>query len=672
MTMDVTWLVLLLIEHADHRLNRALQAAFRQLNLLPKAFVGIFYDDCLVVADSQDEQQRSVSESDRFDVLTGQKIGHKKTVGFTIPCTEPVLRSRGQLLKQVTVDKLLGVLIRMDNQPDQSLQDKRALEAQAEIHPIAKLPVPLEEKATLLALKTAGARYGLELEEPTARVARDFDQCVLQTLCGQRALRCKYTSMGLAWRGHRLFIEMAIPYQAFDMARRQLLRLPFPVELVREVWEYRGGCCLKGLGSRVASRLGPPLSLALCGLVSTGSLVALCSLRLGGRSGLTGGVIFKLSCGVIAGMEPPWPGALGVVVSRSRRGTTSAGSARTFPTVVLEYHSILSGADLDGQVVKEIVPRNWCCNIWLVYAVWSWSDMEPTSLTRVTQMLSSETGAGALSSPVGALMVVDAHPLPSVLPFERDSGAPPLLYGTVPLVPKSESGLPEEQHPLTYLSVWAVGFDKATYNLSKDWLKALMPGEMRGARPDAMTLDITWAITLLLEHSHCFQQFKAGYLLDREQCFDRLPWSITYELEASVGYPVAWTAADRRFNKELLTAFRLGPSGWAILGLHKRFQARSCFQRAPCCTANGSLGLTQPFIGNFYDDCLVVANTEAERQLSMDESHKFDELTGQLLGHKNTVGFVVPSGVAVAPLTSRGTPLKQVAAEKFAWCPCSY
>ena len=86
---------------------------------------------------------------------------------------------------------------------------------------------------------TAGARYGLELEQPSAPIAHDFDQCVLQALCGQRPLRCTYTSMGLAWRGHRLYIETAVPYQAFDMARRQLLRLPLAVELFREVWEFR-------------------------------------------------------------------------------------------------------------------------------------------------------------------------------------------------------------------------------------------------------------------------------------------------------------------------------------------------------------------------------------------------------------------------------------------------
>ena len=113
-----------------------------------------------MVANSQAEQQLSVDESDRFDELTGQKIGHKKTVGFTVPFTEPLLRSRdvprGVLLKQVNVDKLLWVLFPVDNTPDPTLQDKRVLGAQAFLPGIVKLPAPLEEKAALIALKTAG------------------------------------------------------------------------------------------------------------------------------------------------------------------------------------------------------------------------------------------------------------------------------------------------------------------------------------------------------------------------------------------------------------------------------------------------------------------------------------------------------------------------------------
>ena len=207
--------------------------------ILPQAFLGNFFDDCLVVAASTDQRQQSMDESDKFDTFTGQRIGHKKTVGFVIAVEAQPLTSRGVVLQQVSVDKLLGVLIPMDNQPDRSLQDKRAIDAGRDILAIVKLPIPLEEKAGLIALKTAGARYGLEIEEPTESVSHDFDQAVLQALCSQRALRCKATSMALAWKGHRLFLEMACPYQAFDMARRQLARSPLARQLLREVWEYR-------------------------------------------------------------------------------------------------------------------------------------------------------------------------------------------------------------------------------------------------------------------------------------------------------------------------------------------------------------------------------------------------------------------------------------------------
>ena len=64
-----------------------------------------------------------------------------------------------------------------------------------------------------------------------------------------------------------------------------------------------------------------------------------------------------------------------------------------------------------------------------------------------------------------------------------------------------------------------------------------------------MTMDIAWLVTLLLEHSHCYSQGKAGYLLDREKCFDRLPWSITFQLEREAGYPELWSKADQRLNQ---------------------------------------------------------------------------------------------------------------------------
>ena len=119
----------------------------------------------------------------------------------------------------------------------------------------------------------------------------------------------------------------------------------------------------------------------------------------------------------------------------------------------------------------------------------------------------------------------------------KDLSPLPLLFGTVSLLPKTDTGLPDDQRPLTCLSLWNVGWDKAIYNLTKPWLDQLLPVEMRGARPGGMTMDVAWVVTLLLEHAHCFSQNKAGYLLDREKCFDRLPWSITFALEQHAGFP---------------------------------------------------------------------------------------------------------------------------------------
>ena len=245
----------------------------------------------------------------------------------------------------------------------------------------------------------------------------------------------------------------------------------------------------------------------------------------------------------------------------------------------------------------------------------------------------------------------------------------PLLFGTVPLVPKSESGLPADQRPLTCLSLWNVGWDKATYTLTKEWLESLMPCAMRGARPEAMTMDIVWVVTLLIEHAHCYSQGKAGYFLDREKCFDRLPWEITFELERATGFPPKWTEADRRLNAGLRTAFRLGPlvgPFWTSTNSFRQGLASSV-RRVTLVMAvwvRRQLNtLPKAFVGNFFDDCLVVANTPAERQTSMNESDRFDELTGQKIGHKKTVGFTTLPGSQ--PLTSRGVLLRQVDVDKL-------
>ena len=183
-----------------------------------------------------------MGESDRFDVLTGQKVSSNKTVGFNVPEGDTPLLSRGIPLRIVMVDKLLGVLVPMGAQCDPTLQDRRIAEARQFIDEVARMPVPLEENARLISLKTAGARYGLEVAMSSRSAVTDFDQKALQVLCGPRVLRCKTTSMALArMEGHLFFLEMATPYQAFAMARRQLCRSELARRRFQEVWEHRVG-----------------------------------------------------------------------------------------------------------------------------------------------------------------------------------------------------------------------------------------------------------------------------------------------------------------------------------------------------------------------------------------------------------------------------------------------
>ena len=143
----------------------------RQMYILPQAFLGktssmiaLWWLPRLTSANNLWMSLTSLTPS------LARELATRKTVGFVIAVEAQPLTSRGVVLQQVSVDKLLGVLIPMDNQPDRSLQDKRAIDAGKEIPAIVKLPIPLEEKAGLIALKTAGARYGLEIEEPTESV----------------------------------------------------------------------------------------------------------------------------------------------------------------------------------------------------------------------------------------------------------------------------------------------------------------------------------------------------------------------------------------------------------------------------------------------------------------------------------------------------------------------
>ena len=157
--------------------------------------------------------------------------------------------------------------------------------------------------------------------------------------------------------------------------------------------------------------------------------------------------------------------------------------------------------------------------------------------------------------------------------------------------------------------------------------------------------------------------------MDREKCFDKFPLGVLYQLEKNTGYPKKLTDANRKFNKNLKSAFRFG----ALVG--PWLQATNSFRHH----SSGAVRrvtlliglwvkrqvwiLPRAMVGNFFDYCLVITDTKAQRQKSMNESEKFDTLTGQRVGHEKTAAF----GAHMDPrdeLTSRGTKLRSVEAEK--------
>ena len=212
----------------------------RQVRILPRAFICNFFDDCMVIAADVDERQTSMNENDKMDALTGQRTGHAKTVGFSCPA-EPteVLKSRGQTLRIVDAEKALGVLVQVHGERNTTIQDKRVDTASKEIDRIKKLPINLDAKANLISLKTAGARYGIELTPPSKEAERHFDQKVLLALCGRKQLRCKATCLTLLWKGHLLFLEVATPYQMLTAAQRQLARAPWIRQMFQRIWQLR-------------------------------------------------------------------------------------------------------------------------------------------------------------------------------------------------------------------------------------------------------------------------------------------------------------------------------------------------------------------------------------------------------------------------------------------------
>ena len=49
--------------------------------------------------------------------------------------------------------------------------------------------------------------------------------------------------------------------------------------------------------------------------------------------------------------------------------------------------------------------------------------------------------------------------------------------------------------------------------------------------------------------------------------------------------------------------------------------------------------LPRALVRNFFDDCLVIIHIQQDMQLSIDQSGRFDDFTGQRVGHKKTMAF---------------------------------
>ena len=66
----------------------------------------IVFDDCFIIVNSILDRQRSVDQSNIFDELTGQRVGHKKTIAFSSPQEKnDELISRGERLKSISAEK---------------------------------------------------------------------------------------------------------------------------------------------------------------------------------------------------------------------------------------------------------------------------------------------------------------------------------------------------------------------------------------------------------------------------------------------------------------------------------------------------------------------------------------------------------------------------------------
>ena len=75
------------------------------------------------------------------------------------------------------------------------MHDKRLEKAKGVITMISMLPISVWEKAELVSLKTAGARYGLESTQPNPKMAKAFDEQIMDVIGGKQNNGCKQATM---------------------------------------------------------------------------------------------------------------------------------------------------------------------------------------------------------------------------------------------------------------------------------------------------------------------------------------------------------------------------------------------------------------------------------------------------------------------------------------------
>ena len=69
--------------------------------------------------------KKPMTQSDKFDELTGQRVGHKKHVAFSALTAETnELLSRGVKLKSINAENSLGIQMEVHGKIDSSVHDK--------------------------------------------------------------------------------------------------------------------------------------------------------------------------------------------------------------------------------------------------------------------------------------------------------------------------------------------------------------------------------------------------------------------------------------------------------------------------------------------------------------------------------------------------------------------